>query len=59
MTLNEFIENLKLLNDGQNFSKDISGSRELVHTHAGHLLPEEDPAWVADSIEKFLDNLKK
>ncbi|ENW51800.1 MULTISPECIES: alpha/beta fold hydrolase [Acinetobacter calcoaceticus/baumannii complex] len=45
--------------NGQNFSKDISGSRELVHTHAGHLLPEEDPAWVADSIEKFLNNLKK
>lgn len=45
--------------NGQNFSKDICGSHELVHIHGGHLLPEEDPVWVADSIGKFLNALKK
>jgi pimeloyl-ACP methyl ester carboxylesterase len=40
--------------DGQHFVRDIAGSRELVHTDGGHLLPEEDPTWVADAISNFL-----
>jgi pimeloyl-ACP methyl ester carboxylesterase len=40
--------------DGQHFARDIPGSRELVHSDGGHLLPEEDPTWVADAISSFL-----
>ncbi|MEU2265645.1 alpha/beta hydrolase [Streptomyces olindensis] len=40
--------------DGQHFSRDIPGAREMVHPHGGHLLPEEEPQWVADAIAKFL-----
>ncbi|WP_211268574.1 alpha/beta fold hydrolase [Actinoplanes subtropicus] len=40
--------------DGQHFARDIAGSRELVHPDGGHLLPEEDPRWVADAISQFL-----
>jgi len=40
--------------DGQNFTHDIPGAQELVHPHGGHLLPEEEPQWVADAIAKFL-----
>ncbi|SPF06669.1 alpha/beta fold hydrolase [Streptomyces sp. MA5143a] len=40
--------------DGQHFARDIPGARELVHPHGGHLLPEEEPQWVADAITKFL-----
>jgi pimeloyl-ACP methyl ester carboxylesterase len=40
--------------DGQHFARDIAGSREVVHTDGGHLLPEEDPTWVADAISSFL-----
>ena len=43
--------------DGQHFARDIAGSRELVHPHGGHLLNEEDPAWVADAIAEFLDDV--
>ncbi|MCU1739290.1 MULTISPECIES: alpha/beta fold hydrolase [unclassified Pseudomonas] len=38
----------------QHFTQDITGSVERVHSEAGHLLPEEDPAWVSDAIEAFL-----
>jgi len=41
--------------DGQHFGRDITGSVELVHPDGGHLLPEEDPAWVAEAIRGFLD----
>lgn len=44
--------------DGQNFSRDIKGSVERVHADGGHLLPEEDPEWVAGAIEGFLRSLK-
>ncbi|MFM9595059.1 alpha/beta fold hydrolase [Streptomyces scabiei] len=40
--------------DGQHFARDIPGAQELVHPHGGHLLPEEEPQWVADAITKFL-----
>lgn len=40
--------------DGQDFARDIAGSREHVHSDGGHLLPEEDPTWVAAAIEDFL-----
>ncbi|MFI8836480.1 alpha/beta fold hydrolase [Streptomyces afghaniensis] len=40
--------------DGQNFTRDIPGAEELVHPHGGHLLPEEEPQWVAEAIAKFL-----
>ena len=40
--------------DGQHFTRDIPGARELVHPHGGHLLPEEEPQWVADAIAEFL-----
>ncbi|ORA24606.1 alpha/beta fold hydrolase [Mycobacterium aquaticum] len=40
--------------DGQHFARDIVGSAEKVHPDGGHLLPEEDPAWVADAITEFL-----
>jgi pimeloyl-ACP methyl ester carboxylesterase len=40
--------------DGQHFTHDIAGSVEKVHPDGGHLLPEEDPAWVADAITEFL-----
>lgn len=39
--------------DGQHFVRDIPGTVERVHPHGGHLLPEEDPAWVAEAIEDF------
>ncbi|WP_086853463.1 alpha/beta fold hydrolase [Amycolatopsis kentuckyensis] len=40
--------------DGQHFARDIPGARELVHADGGHLLPEEDPDWVAAAIAEFL-----
>jgi pimeloyl-ACP methyl ester carboxylesterase len=40
--------------DGQHFIRDIPGSVEKVHPDGGHLLPEEDPAWVAGAITEFL-----
>ncbi|MFF7980938.1 alpha/beta fold hydrolase [Streptomyces sp. NPDC007901] len=40
--------------DGQHFARDIPGAQELVHPHGGHLLPEEEPRWVADAIATFL-----
>jgi pimeloyl-ACP methyl ester carboxylesterase len=40
--------------DGQHFTRDIAGSIEKVHPDGGHLLPEEDPAWVADAVTEFL-----
>jgi pimeloyl-ACP methyl ester carboxylesterase len=40
--------------DGQHFSRDISDAQEQVHDDGGHLLPEEDPQWVATAIGRFL-----
>lgn len=40
--------------DGQHFTRDIPGCRELIHPDGGHLLPEEDPGWVADAVDEFL-----
>ncbi|MGW2835781.1 alpha/beta fold hydrolase [Streptomyces sp. NPDC001286] len=40
--------------DGQHFTRDIPGAQEHIHPHGGHLLPEEEPHWVADAIAKFL-----
>ncbi|MEV3971379.1 alpha/beta hydrolase [Streptomyces sp. NPDC050698] len=40
--------------EGQHFTRDIPGAVELVHPDGGHLLPEEEPQWVADAIAKFL-----
>lgn len=43
--------------DGQYFSRDIKNSHEMIHSGGGHLLPEEDPEWVAVSIEEYLHSL--
>ncbi|MDF3819702.1 alpha/beta hydrolase [Leptospira sp. 96542] len=43
--------------DGQNFSRDIKHSKEVIHETGGHLLPEEDPVWVAKEIVRFLNPL--
>ncbi|WP_379817865.1 alpha/beta fold hydrolase [Kutzneria kofuensis] len=40
--------------DGQHFARDIPGAQERVHPDGGHLLPEEDPDWVAAAIAEFL-----
>lgn len=40
--------------DGQHFGRDIAGAVELTHPTGGHLLPEEDPKWVAARIRDFL-----
>lgn len=40
--------------DGQHFGRDIRGAEERVHADGGHLLPEEDPTWVAGAIAAFL-----
>lgn len=40
--------------DGQHFARDIRDAQERVHPHGGHLLPEEDPRWVATAVEAFL-----
>ncbi|MDN0198855.1 alpha/beta hydrolase [Streptomyces sp. S.PNR 29] len=40
--------------EGQHFTRDIPGAVELVHPDGGHLLPEEEPQWVADAIVDFL-----
>ncbi|MEU2176938.1 alpha/beta hydrolase [Nocardia sp. NPDC019219] len=40
--------------DGQHFTRDIPGSREQVHPGGGHLLPDEDPGWVAGAVLDFL-----
>jgi pimeloyl-ACP methyl ester carboxylesterase len=45
--------------DGQNFVRDIAGSQELVHPDAGHLLPEEQPLWVAGATVQFLKTLEQ
>ena len=41
----------------QHFARDIQGSYELIHDAGGHLLPEEEPLWVAEAIEEFLQKL--
>ena len=43
--------------DGQHFTRDIPGALEQVHPDAGHLLPEEDPAWFSAAVESFLHSL--
>ncbi|MFI9412835.1 alpha/beta fold hydrolase [Nocardia gamkensis] len=40
--------------DGQYFGRDITGSLERVHPSGGHLLPDEDPEWVASALVDFL-----
>ncbi|MER7559883.1 alpha/beta hydrolase [Nocardioides sp. NPDC126508] len=40
--------------DGQHFGRDIAGAVELIHPTGGHLLPEEDPEWVAARVRDFL-----
>ena len=40
--------------EGQHFARDIPGAQERVHPDGGHLLPEEDPEWVAAAIAGFL-----
>ncbi|MFE9324286.1 alpha/beta fold hydrolase [Nocardia sp. NPDC052278] len=40
--------------DGQHFTRDIAGSLERVHSSGGHLLPDEDPEWVASAVLNFL-----
>lgn len=44
--------------DGQHFARDIPAAQERIHPTAGHLLPEEDPSWVANAIEDFLNALR-
>ncbi len=45
--------------DGQHFARDIPGAQERVHADGGHLLPEEDPEWVAGAIAGFLPSIPK
>ncbi|MEV2221835.1 alpha/beta hydrolase [Nocardia vinacea] len=40
--------------DGQHFTRDIAGSLDRVHSSGGHLLPDEDPEWVASAVLSFL-----
>ncbi|WP_063065786.1 alpha/beta fold hydrolase [Nocardia violaceofusca] len=40
--------------DGQHFTRDIPGSLERIHPSGGHLLPDEDPEWVASALLNFL-----
>ncbi|MGW4331097.1 alpha/beta fold hydrolase [Nocardia sp. NPDC004573] len=40
--------------DGQFFTRDIPGSLERIHPSGGHLLPDEDPEWVASALLNFL-----
>lgn len=44
---------------GQHYARDIHGSTEKVHPDGGHLLPQEDPQWVADSVTEFLHDLPR
>lgn len=43
--------------DGQHFTRDIAASIEKIHPEGAHLLPQEDPQWVADAITGFLNTL--
>jgi pimeloyl-ACP methyl ester carboxylesterase len=45
--------------NAQHFARDIPGSQELVHADSGHLLPEEEPAWVAEGMVPFLRSLEQ
>ena len=45
--------------DGQHYARDIAGSLEKIHPDGGHLLPQEDPQWVADSVSEFLHTLPR
>jgi hypothetical protein len=45
--------------DGQHYARDIAGSLEKIHPDGGHLLPQEDPQWVADSVTEFLHTLPR
>ncbi|MGJ0118427.1 alpha/beta fold hydrolase [Williamsia sp. MIQD14] len=36
------------------FARDIPGAVEVIHPDAGHLLPEEQPDWVAHHVAAFL-----
>jgi pimeloyl-ACP methyl ester carboxylesterase len=45
--------------DGQHFARDIPGAQERVHPDGGHLLPEEDPEWVAAAIAEFLPSVER
>lgn len=40
--------------DAQHFARDIPGSLERTHPSSGHLLPDEDPDWVASELLNFL-----
>ena len=42
--------------DGQHFARDIPGALQHCHVGGGHLLPEEDPGWVAAAIGRFLNS---
>ena len=37
----------------QRFASDIPGAVERIHPDGGHLLPEEQPDWVADAVAEF------
>ena len=43
--------------DGQHFARDIPGSREVVLTGVGHLMPAEAPEAVSDAILQFTHDL--
>lgn len=42
--------------DGQHFTRDIPAAQEQVDPDGGHLLPEENPRWVATAVETFLNS---
>ncbi|WP_037077219.1 alpha/beta fold hydrolase [Pseudonocardia spinosispora] len=39
--------------DGQHFARFLTGCTEKVHPDGGHLLPQEDPRWVAEAVAEF------
>ncbi|MDF3100060.1 MULTISPECIES: alpha/beta fold hydrolase [Burkholderia cepacia complex] len=43
--------------NAQRFARDIQNSQERVHADGGHLLPEEEPDWVANAIQRFMHDL--
>ncbi|MGV9713712.1 alpha/beta fold hydrolase [Gordonia sp. NPDC003424] len=44
--------------DGQHFTERIVGARDKVNTATGHLIPDEDPTWLADCLREFIIQLE-
>lgn len=42
----------------QGFETDMTCAREVVNPVTGHLVPDEDPLWVADRTREFIDSAR-